>query len=321
MPVFSGTSYLGLDRHPLFIELVTQGLRRYGTHYGGSRRSTLVPSIFAEVEAAIANWTGAPAALLVSSGTAAGQLVVRYLSEQQRQLHASPLVHPALTWPGNIQHTDWATWHAASQEERNILLTDSVNPLRVTWPSGLAQLKGGTATLVVDDSHLIGHYGPQSAGSWRQLTSQWSGPLMVTASLGKALCIPAGIILGDEATIGALQRMIHYGGASPPNPAFLHAWLHAGALLKTQRQRLKSTVAQVQQLLHGRVGIRCLPEFPVIGLAQHDWTEQLAKRDLLISSFRYPGPTDQRYSRIVLSAGHTDAEVAQLLQALQQLID
>lgn len=320
MTVFSGTSYLGLDRHPAFLDLVTAGLHKYGTHYGGSRRSPLAPTIFSEVETAIAKWTGAPAALLVSSGTAAGQLVVRLLSTQAKRRHASPLVHPALTWPGNIQHQDWNNWKAASNNANNALLTDSVDALTVQWPAGIRALKKGDATLVVDDSHLIGHYGLSSAGSWRQLRQQWSGQLIVTASLGKALCIPAGVILGNKNTISELQNMIHYGGASPPNPAFLYAWLHGDDILSAQRQRLKMIIGQAQEWVKGNAAFRFLPDFPVLRFDQHEWVDELAKRHIVCSSFHYPGPTDARYSRLVLTAGHTDEELQKLKITLEVLV-
>lgn len=321
MIIFSGTSYLGLDRYPAFLALIHEGLKHYGSHYGGSRRSPLTPTIFREVEQAIAEWTGAPAALLLSSGTAAGQLLVRYMAmHQQHTLHYSPTAHPALHWPNGVLHKNWGSWQAAANDLNNTCLTDSVNPLQLSWPHWEKANNSTSAQLIIDDSHLIGHYGPQASGSWRLLQPKWGGEFFITASLGKALCIPAGVLLGSADAIEALKALPQFGGASPPAPAYLYAWLKAGAILSEQRHKLAIYIQQVKDTIGADDRFQTLENFPVIGLHDHSWVDKLAQQGIAISSFRYPGPQDQRYSRIVITAGHAQQEVDYLCECLRELI-
>ncbi|PSR12702.1 MAG: hypothetical protein DA408_20090 [Bacteroidetes bacterium] len=319
MLVFSGTSYLGLDHHPQFRAAVQRGMEQYGTHYGGSRRSPLVPGVYAEAEAAMAAWAGAPAALLVGSGTSAGQLVASYLASRGHTLQLSPFAHPASWWPGAEAHHEWATWLAAAREHDQVCLTDGINPLRIALPPWDALPANGSATLVVDDAHLLGCWGAAGAGSWPMLRGRWAGELMVTASLGKALAMPGGVILGSQALVAALRELPQFGGASPPPPAYLYAWLHTQELREAQRTRLHHHLRYLQGLLAGDERVRMVPGFPVIGLLVPAWVDRLAEQGIVVSAFRYPGPTDPYYARIVVRADHTDEEIAFLGKCLREL--
>ena len=192
MIAFSGTSYLGLATHPGFVSLVKEGLDKYGTHYGGSRLSPQCPDIFEEAETALAEWTGAPAALLVGSGSAAGQLAARYLAQLSFPLQIGPLAHPALWWPNGIKHIDWNNFLAALRAKPSIAFTDALDPLGIQLPPWEDVVAAQPEHLVVDDSHTLGWYGPEHAGSWRRLRKKTRAQLLVTASLGKHWPCPLG---------------------------------------------------------------------------------------------------------------------------------
>lgn len=321
MTIFSGTSYLGLDRHPLFLELVKEGLDLYGTHYGGSRLSPLTPEIYEEAEAALARWIGAPAVLLVGSGTTAGQLAARYFAANQQSLHLSPLAHPALSWPQGSQHTSWGSWLDAIQLPGSVAFTDGVDPLKVSLPPWEAIRAAAPTTLLVDDSHLIGAYGAGFAGSWPMLYKQFASGLLVTASLGKALALPAGLIIGSKETITQIRALPQFGGASPPAPAFLHAWLNGAEIIEQQRNQLHQHIKTIHELLAHEERVGLLANFPVISLRNHEWVAHLHKKNIEISSFRYPVARSPRYSRIVLRADHSRQEIDFLCECLSELMD
>ena len=319
--IFSGTAYLGLDRHPAFLALVREGLERWGAHYGGSRRSPLCPEVFATVETALAAWTGAPAALLVGSGTAAGQLVARFLAERALALHAGPMTHPALWWPQGTRHATWAELLAAARPSETAVFTDALDPLRLRVPPWAELLAARPAVLVVDDSHPIGCYGPRAAGSWPVLSTRYRGELIVTASLGKALSLPAGVILGEADTLAAIRAMPQFGGASPPPPAFLHAWLHGAAIIAAQRERLARNMRRLHPLIKSTPGFSHRDDFPVYTLSRRAWVEPLERAGIVLSSFHYPDARSPRYDRIVLRADHTEAEIERLIEAIERVAD
>lgn len=319
MIAFSGTSYLGLATHPDFISLVKEGLDKYGTHYGGSRLSPLCPDIFEQAEAAFAEWTGAPAALLVGSGSAAGQLAARFFAHEDAPLQIGPLAHPALWWPKGKKHNSWNTFLAALEREPGIAFTDALDPLGIQLPPWEALLAVKPKRLVVDDSHTLGWYGPKHAGSWQLLHKKTTAELLVTASLGKALALPAGLLLGEKKTLAKLRELPQFGGASPPAPAFLHAWLHGQDIISAQRQKLQHHLDRLQAIMGTNPKIRSLKNFPVFGLLDHKWGNLLAEKGIMISAFRYPDAHSPMYSRIVVRADHTEEEVAYLENCLEAL--
>ncbi|MEL6659083.1 MAG: aminotransferase class I/II-fold pyridoxal phosphate-dependent enzyme [Bacteroidota bacterium] len=321
MQHFSGTSYLGLDQHPSYLSWVKEGLDRYGTHYGGSRLSPQSPTLFAEVEAAFAKWTGAPAALLVSSGTTAGQLAVRFLNQHYSSIHFGPFAHPSSWWPAGVQYEDWDRWLNALQYERAIGCTDAINPVAVAAPPWAKIWQETPSALMIDDSHLLGCSGPKAGGSWSLLRQKFQGELLINASLGKALALPAGLLLGEKSAIQAIRKLPQFGGASPPAPAFLYAWLQARELIQQQYARLDQHLSKMYPLVQQAPDLlEMVAGFPVIRLHQHNWVEQLAAEGIVVSSFRYPQPDSERFSRIVLRADHSDEEVENLYVTLERLI-
>ena len=321
MRYFSGTSYLGLDRHPQYLEWVKEGLDRYGTHYGGSRLSPRSPEIFVEAEVAFATWTGAPAAMVLSSGTTAGQLAVRFLSNHYNSIHFGPFAHPSSWWPEGVQHQQWGQWLKALQQERTIGCTDAVNPVEVALPPWETIWQAAPPALMVDDSHLIGCFGPNAGGSWSTLRQEYEGELLINASLGKALSLPAGLLLGEHAEMDAIRQLPQYGGASPPAPAFLFAWLRAQALIQEQIAQLNRYTQQLYSLAKRVPNLLGMIEgFPVLRLHKRSWVELLAAQGVVASSFRYPQPDSPLYSRIVLRADHTEEAIEYLVAVLEELI-
>ena len=318
---FFGTSYLGLDRHPAYLELVKEGLDKFGTHYGGSRLSPKSPQIFEEAEQALADWVGAPAALVLSSGTTAGQLAARYLSTRYQSVHFSPRAHPASWWPVGKQYQDWETWLHALQQGKTIGCTDGIDPLGIELPPWKMMLASAPPALMIDDSHLLGCYGENQAGNWEQISSQYTGDLMINSSLGKALALPAGVLFGERADLEQVKSLPQFGGASPPAPAFLYAWLRSSELIREQNMKLKERVDKLYALAarYPRF-LQMVPGFPVARVLPEHWVTKLHGAGIAISSFRYPHPDADLYSRIVLRADHTTEAVDYLIVQLELLI-
>jgi 8-amino-7-oxononanoate synthase len=322
---FSGTAYLGIHQHPEFLSLLTDGLHQFGTHYGGSRLAPFTLDIYDAAEDYLAQWTGAEAALLTSSGTIAGQLAVHYLS-QHHNCYFAPGVHPALWGQSPPASGDFATWthqmlERAHQERQPMaLFSNALDPLHAVsfdfspfreWPSDTPMV------LVLDDSHGIGITGPDGAGIRARLPSLPAAvELVVIQSLGKAPGIPAGALTGTRQTLRAIRQSALFGGASPPNPAFLYAFIHAAHLYRDSRQRLQQ---RIQQLVAGwpeNTHVRYIRDYPVFYTPNQAFAERLKNKLILVSSFPYPTPADETITRVVLNALHTAADITLLLEAM-----
>jgi 7-keto-8-aminopelargonate synthetase-like enzyme len=319
---FSGTSYLGMARNEAFMDLLRAGMDRYGANYASSRGGNLQLAVYDEAEDSLARFTGAPAALTVSSGMLAGQLVAKALPKDALLLYG-PRTHPAL-WrrPGDNYQAAWQPWAdalparvAQAPEPEVVILTNALDPLQgepydFGWMERLPA--GRPVTLVVDDSHGLGVTGRNGSGIFRQLQAFPHVRPVVIASLGKALGLPGGVVLGDEALRDAIRRMAYFGGASPVPPAYLHAFLRAGSLYDEARQRLSANIRHFTRLAAPTGLFRYQPDYPVFYTPANALCDFLREKHILISSFPYPTPDSPHLTRVILSSLHTGADIAYL---------
>lgn len=319
---FSGTSYLGVSRNEEFRNCLTEAMARYGTNYASTRISNLQLRVYGEVEEYLAAYTGAEAALTMSSGYLAGQMVVRLLEGSGRFLHA-PRTHPAL-WLSPVNFSDqpyaeWVRWVQgeipALPEEHLILVCNSLDPLQVRkysfeWVAALPPNK--KVTLLVDDSHGFGVTGPAGAGVYPELKFLPNVRLIVVTSFGKAFGIPGGIVLGEEQVIAEFRKSPFFGGASPIIPAYLEAFLRSQSLFSNARNKLFANIALFKELLTEPTAFSFLPDYPVFYTPQSALCPYLLSHRILISSFPYPTPADKHVTRIILNSLHTPEDLRQL---------
>lgn len=321
---FSGTSYLGIARNEAFQELLKEGLARYGANYGGSRLGNIRFAVFEEAEAWLAAFAGAPAALSVSSGTLAGRLIVEHL-RGKAPFHFAPGAHPALWGEGSYYQGAYGEWveyilrEAAGGQGPIALFATSVDPLLVRkndfkW---LCRLPANRpVTLVVDDSHGFGICGAGGSGVWRELDAPDNVGIVVISSLGKAMGIPGGLILGSRAMLGEIWHSPFFGGASPAPPAFLYAVLKASPLYQSARQKLLANIRRFEAQTGSLAWLRSIGNYPAFYSSEIPLAPWLKDRGCLISQFAYPTPEDEPVTRIVLSALHEEEDIDYLAGAI-----
>lgn len=322
----SGTDYLGLAHHAGYRAALTEGLARYGTHFGSSRNNTLRLRIFEELETELANFCGAPAALTTSSGLVAGQTLLRYLRQRAPEtvvLYA-PGVHPAL-WDFDYQPSteslpDWYEQlpdRVAALASRPVLVClDSVgSPHTARVPLELLEGLPENATVVVDDSHGLGVLGKGGRGNY-PVVGRINNPSYLVSSLNKALGTPAGVILGDAANLDGLRRYPLFSGASPVTPGY--AWALREVLPELPR---------IQEVLLGKIrefGTRAdealghfnwMGGYPAFTTATPGLHDHLLAAGILTACFPYPGPTDPAITRLVVTPLHTSDDLGRLADA------
>lgn len=326
---FSGTSYLGLSQNVDFQNLIIEGIQIYGANFGGSRLSNLRLQIFEEAENKLAKWTGSEAALTISSGTLAGQLVVKTLRNSGK-FYFAPGVHPALFGEGEYSNLDFNNWTQFILEETPhlkspiVLFSNTLDPLKAkqfdfSWIQRLPN--NIPITIVLDDSHGIGITGKNGAGIFSSLKTPKNVELIVIASLGKALSIPGGVILGTKDFIQKIWQRPYFGGASPISPAYLYAFLQAKELYKNQRQILFRNIEYFKTATETFHLFQTFDQYPVFYTSQNALADFLQHHKVLISSFPYPTAESERITRVVLNAAHTQEDLIILIQYLLEFFD
>ncbi len=324
---FSGTSYLGMPQSPEFRQLVAEGMDQYGTSYGSSRNGNVELAVYAEAEAELARWMGAEAALTLSSGMMAGQVVMQYLRSQHTQFIYGPQTHPALWHEPTIAlpaalYTAWIAQLPAQLEALPpgpvAILLNSVDALRsayydFTWVAELPADR--SITVVIDDSHGLGllHGG---RGIWPELIQKKGVRVLVTASLGKAMGLPGGVIFGDADRLAYLRRTAFFGGGSPIPPAYLAAYCRASEVYQQAQGQLRENIKLAESLLDKTALFSHAKGYPVFYTDHDDLYAFLLERGILVYSFSYPTPQSSPSNRLVISAYHTFEDIQELANAV-----
>ncbi|MEM1327885.1 MAG: aminotransferase class I/II-fold pyridoxal phosphate-dependent enzyme [Bacteroidota bacterium] len=317
---FGGTSYLAMHTHPLFQVWIKEGFDRYGSNYGGSRRSNLQFEVIAQAEEQLAQLTGQEAALTFSSGTLAAQALIQSLAQTHQLLYARG-AHPAL-WQTHITNhpSDFRIDNLIKQVHQSprsvAIICNGIDPLQVkaydfSWWQELP--KDRSTAIVLDESHALGIVGQNGGGN----SELWQVPeqveLIITSSLAKAFGVPGGVVIGRKERIRDLENSALFGGASPITPAYLFAFSKARKLYGQQLRKLRARIRQLQEYN----ALKSLPNYPVFKVDNQPIVDQLKAANILISSFAYPMKESPLLNRIVLNAAHERSDIDRLMELLE----
>ena len=209
MVYFGGTNYLGTVQDASLCECFQEGVERYGLHLSTSRASDSALAVYEKADRHVAQWLGAEAGLVFSSGFTACQTLLKTLEEEGYTLFYAPETHPANCrtnkdrfaqaledWIGEIKGRIMRSSSPA------VVYYKPIDPiyLRVHPLEWLMDLPRGT-TLVLDDSHSLGVNGEKGAGvyDWlrkKEIAEKMQADVIGVGSLGKGLGLPAGYMMG-----------------------------------------------------------------------------------------------------------------------------
>ncbi|OBG55793.1 MULTISPECIES: 8-amino-7-oxononanoate synthase [unclassified Mycobacterium] len=228
----ASNDYLGLSQHPDVIEGGVAALRMWGAGATGSRLVTGDTDLHQQFESELAEYVGATAALLFSSGYAANLGAVVGLSGRGSLLVSDALSHASLVDACRLSrarvvvtpHRDVdavAAALASRDEERAVVITESV----FSADGALAPLgelheacRRQGALLIVDEAHGLGVRGG-GRGLLHELGLAGAPDVVVTTTLSKALGSQGGVVLGPAAVrahlIDAARTFIFDTGLAP----------------------------------------------------------------------------------------------------------
>jgi len=222
---------------------------------------------------------------------------------------------------------------AASTARRKLILSDAVFSMDgdlAPLPGLLALAERFDAWLVVDDAHGFGVLGPQGRGSVAHYKLPPARRLIYMGTLGKAAGAAGAFVAGDATVIEWLQqRARSYLFTTAGSPIIACALTASLELIATGDARRRHLWQLSAQLRDGLAGTRwhLLPSptaiQPVIIGDNHAAlrvAEALYERGLWVPAIRPPTvPRGTARLRVSLSAAHSAAHVARLVDALREL--
>src|SRR5271155_1319711 len=229
----ASNDYLGLSQHAQVIEGGVDALRTWGAGATGSRLGTGNTLLHKELESHPAEFVGAAAGLVFSSGYTANQGAVVGLSGPGSLLVSDALSHASLVDACRLSrarvvvtpHRDIDAVDAvlaARDVERAVVITESV----FSTDGALAPMRQlhevcrrHRALLIVDEAHGLGVRGAGGRGVLHELGLAGAPDVVMTATLSKALGSQGGAVLGSVAVrdhlIDAARPFIFDTGLAP----------------------------------------------------------------------------------------------------------
>lgn len=339
---FCSNDYLGLANHPKVVERLRSAALEYGAGSGASHLVCGHSAAHAQLEEALARFTGRPRAVLFSSGYMANLGVLTSLLRKGDYVFEDRLNHASLLDGGMHSGAKFARFAHNDVAALDKKLTAADGPSMVVV-DGVFSMDGDTAPLaalaalcsregaglMVDDAHGFGVFGEGGAGSVAQAGLSCSDVPILMGTLGKALGTAGAFVAGSEWLVDALiqhARSYVYTTALPP--AMAAATLTSLELLHEEAWRREHLVALVRRFRDAAqtAGLPIMDSGSAIqpllvGDARRAVaiSEQLKSRGILISAIRPPTvPAGTSRLRITLTAAHTESQVDQLVDELVQ---
>ncbi|WP_245009669.1 8-amino-7-oxononanoate synthase [Streptomyces albidoflavus] len=336
----AGNDYLGLARHPEVTEAAAGAARRWGAGATGSRLVSGSTALHAELERELADFCGAEAALVLSSGYAANLAAVTALAPAGTLLVSDTSNHASLIDGCRLARgTTEVVAHADADAVRKALAAHrgpalgvfdavfSVDGDAAPLPALAAACREHGAGILVDDAHGLGVLGEGGRGSAHAAGLAGSPDTVVTVTLSKSLGSQGGAVLGPAAVVDHLvntaRTFIFDTGLAP---AAAGAALAALRLLRAEPDRaarVRRTARTLYEELTAAGFQAARPDAAVVSVrspsAQEaaDWAARCREQGLAVGCFRPPSVPDG-VSRLRLTA-RADLTPADLDRALSVL--
>lgn len=340
---FCSNDYLGLANHPEMVAAFRAGAERYGVGAGASHLVSGHSRAHHALEEELADFVGAERALLFSTGYMANLGVVSTLTDRHDVIFEDRFNHASLIDAARLTRARVSRYPHAEVTQLSRMLAQTRQPGLITTDTvfsmdgdiaplaelcGLAEKHG--ARLLADDAHGFGVLGKNGRGSFEHLGLSLTPPVILMATLGKALGVFGAFVAGEAALIETLiqrARTYMYTTALPPAVA---AATRAGLKIvrdepwrRTQLHALVAYFRRGAQSLGFALGESETPIQPLIlGAAQLalDASRHMREAGILVPATRPPTvPVGRARLRITFSAVHTEAQVDRLLDALATL--
>lgn len=338
---FSSNDYLALTAHPALRAAATAALNEFGAGAGAARLMSGALAPHAQLESALAAFTGRAAALLFPSGYQANIGVLSALlapgdaAFADRSCHAS--ISDGIRLSGaklfRFRHNDpkqlaeLLTEHRAAHRQA-LIVTESIFSMDGDRAplAALAQLAQQHNTrFMVDEAHAFGMFGPQGAGLVAAGGHNAAVDILLV-TFGKALGGAGAAVAGSALLIDWLTnaaRGFVYSTAPPPATAAAAA-AALGLLpeLDGQRARVLALAGRLRDGLAAR-GWRTGGDTPIVPVHVGDeagasaLAGRLREAGFWVTPIRYPTvPRGAARLRLTVTAHHAPEHIDQLLAAL-----
>lgn len=342
---FCSNDYLGLAHHPDLTKAFIDAAEQEGVGAGAAHLLTGHSRYHQQLEEELADFMGQQRALLFSSGYQANMGIIDGLMMRGDVIIQDKLNHASLLDGARLSDADLLRYpHCEMQRlqqrlqntttaEHTLVVTDGVFSMDgdiAPLPEIIAQAKHYHAAVLLDDAHGLGVLGEQGRGCVEHFNIKQNEMPIVMGTFGKAFGTAGAFVVADEAVIDTLiQQARSYVYTTAQPAAIAAATLASLKLVRNEnwrREKLQTLISQFRagakalglNLMESTTAIQPL----LIGDDKKAITigKSLEEKGILVGVIRPPTvPEGSARLRITFSANHTEAQVTQLLDALESI--
>lgn len=341
MLMLGSYEYLGLLGHPHLQQTATAALADFGTGHHGSRLLTGTTSVHRQLEAKLAQFMQAEAAIVFSSGYVTNLATISTLVGRGDCIIGDQWNHASIVDGCRISGADVLTFPhndmdglAACLEQaagrRTLVVVDAIFSMDgdiVDLPAIVDLCKKHEALLMVDEAHSLGVLGKTGRGIQEHFGLDPSDIDVKMGTLSKTLAGSGGFVAGREEIITYLRhhaRGYIFSGALPASQASV-----AVAALEVLEREPELVTRLWENLEHYLTGLQDLgfdtagsvtPIVPVMTRNDEitlEMTRLCRAEGLLVIPVVFPAvPMDAPRLRTCISAIHTSDEIDFALEVL-----
>ena len=349
----NSNGYLGLSRHPAVIAAAERAVRRYGMGPEAVRFISGTFAPHAALESRLAAFHDRPAAVAFNAAYTTMLGVLPSLAHDRTLILSDALNHNCIInairlaragRAGVVPHGDAAALAArlraagrrrAGRPERVLVVTDGVFSMRGNHApldtireiiDGFEPVFSEGVSLIVDDSHGIGAYGPTGRGTEEVCETRAD---VLVGTLGKAFGVNGGYVVGEAPLIRYLREKappyIYSNPIGPGEAAAAEAAVRlvSGAWGRKRVRRVNELAARLRARL-GDLGWETVPaEHPIVALLVRDpgrmrrLVGRLFEGGILATGLRYPVvPHGDETIRFQVSAEHSPQDIDRVAEVL-----
>jgi 7-keto-8-aminopelargonate synthetase-like enzyme len=339
---FSGCDYFRLARDPRLAAAAKKTLSATGLNVSASRMTTGNREIYFELEAALANFFQAEAALILSDGYLAPLAAAQALAGEFTHAFIDERAHNALLDAARMldcpvkkfPHRDVVALEkmlaTGEQNFRPIILTDGM----FSYDGAAAPLRAylkilpRAGMILVDDAHGMGVVGATGKGTVEQAGVP-RARVIQCGTLSKAFGAFGGVVLSSRVVRKKiLARSRSFVGTTPLPPPLAGAALESVKIFgrdTTRRKKLFSNLAWLRKQLRASGWEISETPAPVVRLPDMSDPEVERLKKLLLAAGIYPpfvkyGSAARGTFRFVITSGHTRAQLQNLAAVLGKFI-
>ena len=343
---FCSNDYLGLAAHPIITKAFINAAETEGVGSGAAHLLSGHSYYHQQLEEALADFMGQQSVLLFSSGYQANLGVIDGLMSRGDVVIQDKLNHASLLDGGRLSAAkSWRYHHADMGSLQRRLRQTEDSDCRLVVTDGVFSMDGDLAplqpliqltqthqaALMVDDAHAIGVLGKHGRGSVEHWQVKAEHMPIVMGTLGKAFGTAGAFVAADKDVIETLiqqSRTFVYTTAQPA--AVAAASLASLVLVRTENWRREKLQTLIEQFRKGaaELGLATMNSLtPIQPIMIGDDKEaivigqELESRGFLLGVIRTPTvPLGSARLRVTLSTNHTEQNIKQLLEALEDVI-